>query len=351
MKLPQKFDLPCAWKGADLANKTEKWVRELSAGEISEIENAAEQFKQSGFSIEQVSPENFPLPTLSSTLNDIRHQLQSGLGFTLIRGLPVSNYSIETSCSIFCGLGSYLGSARSQNAQGHILGHVCDVGGDLNDTSVRIYQTAKRQTFHTDSCDAVGLLCLKEAMEGGDSLLAATHTIYNELSQRSPHLAPYLFEPIATDRRGEVPVGAQPFFQIPVLNWHKGKLTGLYQRQYIDSASRFENAPTPDPLHIEALDQFDEIANDPDIHLRMRLEPGDMQFVYNHTNLHDRTAFRDWPEPQNRRHLLRLWLALPEDRELPAVFRERYGTIEIGNRGGIVVKGTKLNVPLAPHQV
>ena len=61
MKLPQKFDLPCAWKGADLANKTEKWVRELSAGEISEIENAAEQFKQSGFSIEQVSPENFPL--------------------------------------------------------------------------------------------------------------------------------------------------------------------------------------------------------------------------------------------------------------------------------------------------
>jgi len=80
----------------------------------------------------------------------------------------------------------------------------------------------------------------------------------------------------------------------------------------------------------------------------MRLQAGDIQFVYNHTNLHDRTAFRDNPNLGERRHLLRLWLALPNDRELPPVFRERYGEIEIGNRGGIVVKGTQLNVPLCP---
>jgi hypothetical protein len=63
-----------------------------------------------------------------------------------------------------------------------------------------------------------------------------------------------------------------------------------------------------------------------------------MQFVYNHSMLHDRTAFVDWPEPERRRHLLRLWLSIPGDRLLPPVFAQRYGSIEPGNRGGIKVK-------------
>ena len=76
------------------------------------------------------------------------------------------------------------------------------------------------------------------------------------------------------------------------------------------------------------------------------LQPGDMQFVYNHALLHDRTGFRDWPDVQKKRHLLRLWLSIPGDRPLPECFKQRYGSIEIGNRGGIITKGTKLNVPL-----
>ena len=93
---------------------------------------------------------------------------------------------------------------------------------------------------------------------------------------------------------------------------------------------------------------FDEIANEPDIHLSMQLKPGDMQFVYNHSLLHDRTGFTDWPEVENRRHLLRLWLAMPGDRELPEVFKQRYGSIEIANRGGIITHNTRLHVSLTP---
>ena len=40
--------------------------------------------------------------------------------------------------------------------------------------------------------------------------------------------------------------------------------------------------------------------NDPDLRLDMQLRPGDMQFVHNHTILHDRTAFEDWPEPEKQ---------------------------------------------------
>lgn len=291
---------------------------------------------------------DFPLRALSSKLAQLRETLVHGIGFHLLRGLPVGQYDMATSAAIFCGIGAHLGVARSQNAKGHLLGHVTDVGADLSDPKTRIYQTTKRQTFHTDSTDVVGLLCLREAMEGGDSLLVSTLTLYNEMRARHPDLAPLLFQPLATDRRGEVPDGMDPWFEIPVLNWHQGKLTGLYQRTYIDSAERLTDAPRLSDQHREALDAWDALTNDADLHLKMRLQPGDMQFVYNHHLLHDRTGFSDWPDPDQRRHLLRLWLAIPGDRALPPVFTQRYGPIEVGARGGIVVRNTKLHVSLTP---
>ena len=97
---------------------------------------------------------------------------------------------------------------------------------------------------------------------------------------------------------------------------------------------------------VEALDLFDELANDPAINMQMAFKPGDMQWVHNHTMLHDRTAFEDWPEPERKRHLLRLWLAAPGARPLPPVYAERFGSVTIGDRGGIIVPGTKLNAPL-----
>ena len=263
-----------------------------------------------------------------------------------MRGLPTNSYDQSKAATIFCGIGAHLGSARSQNAKGHILGHVRDTGTSSASSKVRIYQTAGRQTFHTDSADVVGLLCLNEAKKGGDSLLVSVASIYNRMHVETPELLCRLFDPLATDRRGEIPDGAKPFMQIPPLSWHAGKLTVFYQRQYIESAQRFDDALRLTPEHIAALDRFDALANNPTLHFRMRLQPGDMQFVYNHAQLHDRTGFTDWDAPEKRRHLLRLWLSVPNDRELPECFKERYGDITPGNRGGILCQGTELNAPL-----
>ena len=157
---------------------------------------------------------------------------------------------------------------------------------------------------------------------------------------------PLLFEPLATDRRGEVPEGQKPYMTIPVFSWYENHLTVFYQRQYIDSAQRFDDAPRLTEKHIEALDLFDSLADDPTLHFSMQLEPGDLQFVYNHSQLHDRSGFEDWPDPLQRRHLLRLWLSIEGDRPLPECFEQRYGSIEIGNRGGIVTAETRLHAPL-----
>ena len=92
----------------------------------------------------------------------------------------------------------------NDDAQGHIPGHVRDIGVDASDPNTRIYQTHERQTFHTDSADIVGLLCLQDAKKGGDSLLVSAEAIYNRVRMECPDLLERLFDLIAIDRRGEV---------------------------------------------------------------------------------------------------------------------------------------------------
>ena len=338
--LPQRLTGPAAWVGPDLARDERQWLVPLSPQDIAELEQAARHALSLGRDIGRITAQDFPLGRFARHLQALQHKLLHGIGVEVLRGLPVAGYQPEFAAAIFCGIGAHLGSARSQNAAGHILGHVRDLGASSKDPNTRIYQTAERQTFHTDSADVVGLLCLRAAKEGGRSLLVSAETIYNRMRALRPDLLEKLFDPIATDRRGEVPEGAQPWMEIPPLNWHAGRLTVFYQRQYIDSAQRFAGAMRLTPAHVEALDLFDALANDPTLHFSMQLQPGDMQFVYNHAQLHDRTAFVDWPEPERRRHLLRLWLSVPGDRPLPECFRQRYGSIEIGNRGGIVTPAT-----------
>ena len=340
------FTGPAAWTAKDLAAHEDAWLYRLSNRDIAELEAAARHYLSLGRDVGEISARDFPLPTFGTHLKSLLQKLLHGNGVEVLRGLPVASYSLEFAAAVFCGIGAHLGSARSQNAAGHILGHVRDVGASSKDPNTRIYQTNERQTFHTDSADVVGLLCIREAREGGRSLLVSAESICNRMRALRPDLLAKLFDPIATDRRGEVPEGANPWMDIPPLSWHAGHLTVFYQRQYIDSAQRFEGAMRLTPAHVEALDLFDKLANDPELHFAMQLEPGDMQFVYNHSQLHDRTAFIDWPETARRRHLLRLWLSVEGDRPLPEVFQQRYGSIEVGQRGGIVTSQTRLHAPL-----
>jgi alpha-ketoglutarate-dependent taurine dioxygenase len=345
-ELPKQITGPAAWVGKEMQQRTDEWLVVLSEVQVAEIEAAARHYLALDRDVGEITASDFPLASFGDHLRRLKEKLLRGIGFEVLRGLPVEQYDQRFAATIFCGVGAHLGSARSQNAQGHILGHVRDTGASSKDPNTRIYQTAERQSFHTDSADIVGLLCLRDAREGGHSLLVSALSIYNRMRAERPDLVERLFQTIATDRRGEVPPGAKPYMEIPVLNWHAGQLTVFYQRQYIESAQRFDEAPRMTPEYVQALDLFDALAEDPEMHVQMHLQPGDMQFVYNHSQLHDRTGFLDWPDPARRRHLLRLWLSPEGDRELPKCFEQRYGSIEIGNRGGIVTEHAVLSAPI-----
>ncbi len=330
-----------------LRAREDAWVFHLTQRHCDELHAAIGAFQAAGTPIAQITPAQFPLPTLGPALQVLLDELLEGRGFVLLRGFDVARHPRVAQAIAYMGLGSHLGVARSQNAKGHLLGHVKDLGLDVSDPKVRYYQTHRKLEYHTDSSDIVGLLCLKTAKAGGESFIVSSMTLYNEVRARRPDLVPALFTPYPTDRRGEVPEGMQPWFDMPIFHWHAGRLSCIYVRQYIESAQQlFAQAVRLTPQQIEAMDLLDALSNDPDIHLSMAFQPGDMQFLHNHVILHSRNDFENWPQPERHRHLLRLWLAPVQGRPLPGVFAPRYGSVTPGARGGIVVRGTRPTVPM-----
>lgn len=335
------------WYGPEVGASRE-WIRSFSAAELAELDAAMQAVNARGLGIIDIDREAFPLPTLGSVFDGIRHEVLRGRGFILLRGLPVERYSIEETAIVYFGLGAHFGIPLPQNTKGHVLGHVKDLGRHEHDTKARIYQTRARQTFHTDDSDIVGLLCLQPAKTGGLSSIVSGDALYNEVRRRRPDLLPLLFRPYATDWRGETYDGGEGYYDIPVFSWFAGRLSTRYTRRYIDSAQRFDDVAPLIGEELEAIDFFDSLADDPAIHLDMEFRPGDIQLLHNHQVMHDRTEFEDWDEPERKRHLLRLWLNCPDGRPLPENFLWRFHSVEIGSplRGGTRVPGQVLNVPL-----
>ena len=343
--LPPEVRDASAWYGREMVGRTD-WVERLGEEEVGDLEKVVRELDQAQVDLASINAEEVSLPTLAPRLNRLLHEVLNGRGFVLIKSLPLDRGTKRQAAIAFLAIGVHLGRLRMQNAEGHLLGHVKDLGRSSDDPNTRIYQTHERQTHHTDSCDVVALLCLTTAKSGGLSNLVSSTTIFNEMRRRRPDLLKVLMQPIETDRRGEVPEGGKPYFTIPVFNYHDGLVSAIYQRQYIESARRFPGVAPLTSAQIEALDLLDQLANDPDLNLMMELQPGDIQLVHNHTILHDRTAFEDFPEPERKRHLLRLWLAPAGARPLPDVYADRFGSIIPGDRGGVSVAGVRPTLPL-----
>jgi hypothetical protein len=203
-----------------------------------------------------------------------------------------------------------MGRPGAQNPQGDLLGHVTDTGDDASDPFVRLYRTSANIAYHCDAADVVGLLCLRRARSGGASRIVSSVAVYNELLARRPDLVPRLYEPFQLDVRNEDRSGALRHLPVPPCRFAHGRLRTFYHSDYFRSALRHDDVPPFTREERELLDLYEEIASSPAFYLDMDLEPGDIQWLSNHTILHARTAYVDHPEPERKRHLLRLWLSL-----------------------------------------
>lgn len=337
---------PQAWYGPEMAARND-WVHPFSGTELAEIDRAMRQAERSGKDIIDIRREDFPLTSLLPLLAKLRHELLHGRGFALLRGIPVQHYSLRESAIAYWGLGLYLGEAVSQNGKGHVLGHVTNLGLNYADPEVRGYQTSARLNYHCDSSDLVGLLCLRPSKSGGLSTIVSSTTLWNELVKNRPDHARTLMQPLFYTRWGEIPAGRKPYSEVPLFTLWQGRMIGVYVRSAINKAQDMPGVPRLSNQQIAAMDYLDSLAADPRLHLDMSFEAGDIQLLCNHSILHSRTAYEDWPEIERRRHLLRLWLACEDGPALPGYMTgNMQGSTPNGRPDGIRVPGVPLVAPL-----
>ncbi|KAI9902387.1 hypothetical protein N3K66_001739 [Trichothecium roseum] len=346
---PKEITGSTVWQKETYVDSPERWTHRFTEDEVGELSRAADDFLRSGTPLTGISRDNFPLPKLGKLLDALREDLLNGKGFILFRGFPAHLWSIEKTSAGYMGLGTYLGYFVSQNGRGHVLGHVKDVGDDAEriDT-VRIYRTAARQFFHTDDCDVVGLLCVHRAAEGGESDIVSANHVWNVLQREHPDLARLLTEPIwYFDRKGEVSDGQAEYTRQPIFyleNGPKGRVYSKWDPYYVRSLGRFWESGALPPLSPEqtrALEVLEETSQR--LALHMILEVGDIQFLSNAHLFHARTAYKDFPPPEPRRHLLRLWLSTPE---VEGGWALPFHDSSEKKRGGVQVNDTPPRAPL-----
>jgi hypothetical protein len=296
-----------AWRGIDLAGRDD-WRYVLSGAEISELLQALGHATATGRDFETLTSDDFPLERLSGRIEAWRRELVSGRGFLLVSGVPVDDLSRDEVERLFWCLGLHMGSPGAQNTHGDTLGHVVDTGEDAADPFVRLYRTSSNIAYHCDAADVVALLCLQTAKEGGASRIVSSVAVFNELLTRRPDLCARFFDPFLLDIRDEN-AGGLRHIAVPPCRFAAGRLRTFYHSDYFRSVVRHDDV-TLTHEECELMDLYEEIARDPRFYLDMHLARGDIQWISNHSILHARTEYEDFPEPERKRHLLRLWLSI-----------------------------------------
>jgi hypothetical protein len=295
------------WRATDVAD-TDAWTVHLDAVQRQVIVASANAALARGATTESLTREAFPLPGLDDLIAGWAHELNEGRGFFLLRNFPHDLLTPAATELAYIGFGLHLGNPVSQDAHGTLLGHVRDDGVPRDSPAVRLYRTTERQDFHADGADLVGLLCLQRAARGGESKIASSYAVYNEMLRLRPDLVDVLYEPLFWDRNDEQPDGEAPYYQLPVFTEVDGTPRIFYIGWYIRDAQRHSDVPRLTSDQRDALSLLEGIANDPMFHIAMDFRPGDVQFLNNAKILHAREAYQDDDDPERKRHLLRLWL-------------------------------------------
>jgi len=308
------IDHPSAWKIADFRTPADYTI-ELTGTHLREIKRAIELIKAARPRLEDLQREHFDVPSLRPVIDQIRHEIEDGRGFVVVRRLPVEDYSKDEIGMIFWGIGTHLGRGLSQSVLGDRLGHVKDFSRE--DPLARAYRNKQELSPHTDSCDLVGLACLRDAKSGGVSRLTSALTVHNLMREECPECLERLYRGYAFHRRGEEKPGDLPYtpHRVPVFSNTEGSVSARYVRTYLEAGEAAAGRPMDD-VDLAVLDRFEEISKRPELMLEFTLQPGEMYFINNYTILHARTAFDDFEEEDRRRHLLRLWLEVPRMRSV-----------------------------------
>jgi len=305
---PKAFTSPANWSGDELARRDD-WRHEVRLTDPAE---------------------------LAPLLGRIQHELEHGPGVALLSGFASGIGDPDRAKDYFLKLAGMVGTPVSQSAKGELVFSVRDAGFAEDDPRSRGPNTRKKLSFHTDRCDVIAFLCLNQAKAGGENEIVSSVALYHEILRRRPDLLAALMEPYHYQRHNVDLGNDRPYCRQPIFSFCEGHFAASFLRVLIERAYQ---SPEIGPMPVrqrEALDFLEAVAGEPGMFHRFTQRPGDVLFLNNWVTLHRRTGFEDHCEPERRRHILRIWLSMPNSRPLDPMFRDNYGATEAGAlRGGM----------------
>jgi len=328
---------PLPWT-AEQVRQDDSWILRLTDEQVDDIQTALAHAKRVNKPLLSMQQEDFPLSsTAQAALQQAIDMTQQRWGMCLLKGFPVNDWSEDDTRLAYWGMALYMGVGRTQNRASQFINDVRDAGGEYKVKGGRGYNTNAGLDFHQDSCDVVALLCRRTAKSGGTSKVVSSIALRDEIAKRRPDLIAALQSPYFHSYQGTQDPTQPPYYQLPILGTHPEYFAARTNRKNTIAAQRdFPEIPRLTAEQAEALDLLDELMPSDHFCYAMELERGDMQLLNNYVTLHSRTPFEDYEEPDLKRHLLRLWLAVPGSQPLPDDWVTYYGDVRAGAvRGGV----------------
>ena len=298
------------WRGDSLPDSTGRLA--LPAEVERELEHIVSSLDRDPLPLLVLRPDDFALDAARAFMSKVRRSLDDGPGFAIVDHLPVERWSESGARAVWWLLASLVARPVAQKWDGTSIYDVRDLGRPPGN-GVRPDVTNVEQNFHTDNSynlvppHYVGLLCLRTAMEGGVSGIVSFGAAHEEMRRRHPDLLPRLYQPFYFDRQREHASGDVMTTHHPMFERRDGRLVARLSRFQVKNGYKLAGEEL-DPAGTAAMEAFEAILNEPGVAARFQFQPGQIQLIDNRALGHKRSAFRDWPEPERKRLLVRLWL-------------------------------------------
>ena len=305
------IDSPATWRAETLLDND--GLIELDANCQAEIDRAATELAVNPLPVEVLKVSDVEMPACQAKMACVRVQLEDGIGFAVVDRLPVERFDRDISRKLYWLLMSMTGRPVAQAWTGTMVYDVLDTGKKSTAGSgIRSSKTNGGQSYHCDNTfnlppDFVGLLCLQTAKKGGTSGLISLETVYNLLLEEFPEYLPRLYQPFYYDRQGEHAPDDLRWSYKPVFESDGDRINAYFNPRRVEHGYEMRGLEMDDETR-RAINALQRVSERSGLGKDFIFERGQIQIVNNKRLAHRRTAFRDWPEPERRRHLVRMWL-------------------------------------------
>ncbi len=311
--IADRFEGRDAWTRATL--QPSDWIVKLPEPALVELRAVLADYRRAPVPTFLLDPADHALDACRATMERLREVTQRGPMFAVLDRLPLDEMNRDEAVAIYWILSNLLARPVAQKITGQMFYEVMDTGAKMKPGSgIRPTVTNVDLRFHNDNAynetppEYVCLLCLHPAKEGGISQVMSVRTVHNALREQFPDLLPRLYKPFWYDRHAEHRPDEPTAFAAPMFERAPdGSVRARLALSEIHAGYELRGERL-DNETAAALAAVQTVFDRPEVHVELNFEAGQIQYVNNRATGHARTEFVDFPEPERKRHLVRLWL-------------------------------------------